>query len=107
MAGSLLAEEVFGSVPGKLAALALRGSLARLRRKMDYGERGGAPLVGVDGMAVLCHGASSAHAIKNGLAVAAHLSAGLPAAIAALLAEQAAHTQLDAAVTSPISKEIT
>lgn len=39
-------------------------------RKVDYAEHGGAPLLGVDGVSVVCHGASSARAIKNAIRVA-------------------------------------
>lgn len=42
-----------------------------LRKKMDYAEYGGAPLLGVDGTCIICHGASSARAIRNAIRVAA------------------------------------
>ena len=43
----------------------MTGALKRLRRRTDYAEHGGAPLLGVDGVALICHGGSNAMAIKN------------------------------------------
>lgn len=40
------------------------------KRRMDYAEYGGAPLLGVNGVSVICHGSSKARAIKNALRVA-------------------------------------
>ena len=37
----------------------------------DYSEHGGAPLLGIDGICIICHGSSGERAIKNALAVAA------------------------------------
>jgi glycerol-3-phosphate acyltransferase PlsX len=42
-----------------------------LKRKVDYAEYGGAPLLGVDGICIIGHGRSSAKAVKNGIRVAA------------------------------------
>lgn len=39
--------------------------------RYDYSEQGGAPLLGIDGICIICHGSSGAHAIKNALGVAA------------------------------------
>jgi glycerol-3-phosphate acyltransferase PlsX len=40
---------------------------SRLRKHMDYAEAGGAPLLGLNGLCVICHGRSNAKAIKNAL----------------------------------------
>lgn len=40
-------------------------------RVLDYSEHGGAPLLGVGGVSIICHGESSPKAIRNALAVAA------------------------------------
>ena len=61
----LLLKEIAGSTFGKLAYLFLAGPLLCLRRRMDYAEFGGAPLLGVNGVCIICHGRSSAKAIKN------------------------------------------
>jgi glycerol-3-phosphate acyltransferase PlsX len=44
--------------------------LKRMSKAFDYAESGGAPLLGVDGTVIVCHGASNARAIENGLLVA-------------------------------------
>ena len=59
----------------KLAALVLKPALIKMRRRMDYGEYGGAPLLGVNGVVLITHGRADANAIKNSLR-AAHESAG-------------------------------
>ena len=67
----LLKSELMSSWRYKAAALALRGPFARLKRKMSYDEYGGAPLVGVDGVAIVCHGSSNARAIAHAVRAAA------------------------------------
>ena len=49
----------------KLAASLLRPALRRVRTRVDYAEYGGAPLLGVDGVAIVAHGRSDARAIVN------------------------------------------
>jgi glycerol-3-phosphate acyltransferase PlsX len=44
--------------------------LERIIRPLDYAEYGGAPLLGVDGISIICHGGSSAQAIKNAIQLA-------------------------------------
>ena len=45
-----------------------------LKKKIDYAEFGGAPLLGVNGITVICHGRSSAKAIKNAIRLAKGLA---------------------------------
>src|SRR5260370_18371351 len=45
--------------------------VARLKRRVDYREMGRAPLLGMNGAAIICHGASPVKAIKNAVRVAA------------------------------------
>ena len=53
-------------------------ALERLVHRYDYSEHGGAPLLGIDGVCIICHGSSGDRAIKNALAVAArYASSGL------------------------------
>ncbi|MBY0521855.1 MAG: phosphate acyltransferase PlsX [Gemmataceae bacterium] len=47
-------------------------ALQNLVDRYDYSEHGGAPLLGIDGICIICHGSSGAKAIKNALAVAAN-----------------------------------
>lgn len=48
-----------------------RATLERALSAFDYAEPGGAPLLGVRGVSIICHGKSSARAIKNGIKLAA------------------------------------
>lgn len=61
----LLLKEISGSFMGRLAYPLIAGPLLKLKRKIDYAEFGGAPLLGVNGITMICHGRSSAKAIKN------------------------------------------
>ncbi len=59
-----------GGLLVKLGAALMRPALRRFKRRTDYAETGGAPLVGVEGVALICHGGSDARAIKNAVLVA-------------------------------------
>lgn len=68
---SMVREEVMRSGPiVKLGAALMRPALRRLKQRTDYAEHGGAPLLGVDGVALICHGGSNATALKNAVYVA-------------------------------------
>ena len=54
----------------RLPLILLKGGINRLRKRMDYAEYGGAPLLGVEGICFICHGHSNAKAIKNALLLA-------------------------------------
>jgi phosphate acyltransferase len=59
-------------------------------RVLDYAEYGGAPLLGVNGVTVICHGRSTPRAIRNALGVAARaVSSGMVVHIAGELARHA------------------
>ena len=47
-----------------------KGALKEMGRRMDYTEYGGAPLLGVAGVAIVAHGRSNARAIKNAIRLA-------------------------------------
>ena len=67
----MVREEVSRSgLLAKLGAALMTGALRKLRRRTDYAEHGGAPLLGVDGVALICHGGSNAMAMKNAVYVA-------------------------------------
>lgn len=67
---SMLQAEVDESLKYKMGALLMMPALRRLKAKMDYAEYGGAPLLGVNGISVVCHGSSKAPAIRNAIRVA-------------------------------------
>lgn len=50
------------------------GALHKLINTYDYSEFGGAPLLGIDGICIICHGSSGERAIKNALGLAAKLA---------------------------------
>ena len=54
----------------KLASLLVLPALQSLKKKLDSAEYGGAPLLGVEGGFIICHGSSKARAIKNAVRVA-------------------------------------
>ena len=53
-----------------LGGLMLKGSLAKFKAKLDYTEYGGAPLLGINGVSMICHGRSNAKAIMNAIRAA-------------------------------------
>ncbi|MFQ6094490.1 MAG: phosphate--acyl-ACP acyltransferase, partial [bacterium] len=69
-------ERAMASPTWKLGAFLLRPVFEEIRREMDYQEYGGAPLLGVDGVVVICHGSSSAKAISNAIKVAQRMVQG-------------------------------
>ena len=51
----------------KIGALLMKGALSKLKKKVDYAERGGAPLLGINGCVIISHGKSNSKAIKNAI----------------------------------------
>jgi len=72
----LMREEVFRSARGKMGALLLKPILQSIGSRLDYAQYGGAPLLGINGVAYICHGASSPKAIASALKLAADSVAG-------------------------------
>ncbi len=68
--GSMLKAEMGRGVLRKVGYLLARGAFADLKRRMDYAEVGGAPLLGINGVGIVAHGSSDARAIKNAIRVA-------------------------------------
>jgi glycerol-3-phosphate acyltransferase PlsX len=64
-----LRDEIPKTTTGKLGGLLIRGQVRKLRDRIDWREFGGAPLLGIDGVAVIAHGRSDARAIKNAIRV--------------------------------------
>ncbi len=58
------------SLKGKIGYFFMKDLFQELRRRMDFSEYGGAPLLGVDGVCVICHGRSNEKAIKNAIGMA-------------------------------------
>jgi glycerol-3-phosphate acyltransferase PlsX len=66
----LLGEELSKTVTLRVGSLLTRRALRRFRRRVDYSEYGGAPLLGVAGTTIVGHGRSSAKAVRNAIAMA-------------------------------------
>jgi len=67
-------DEIRSSIPngiGKYLFVPMRSALKPLRKKMDYAEYGGSPLLGLNGICIICHGRSNAKAIHNAVLNAA------------------------------------
>jgi glycerol-3-phosphate acyltransferase PlsX len=70
----LLRKSINSSLASQVGFLFSRGALKGLKKKIDYAESGGAPLLGVRGVCVIAHGRSNANAVKNAIRVAAGLA---------------------------------
>ncbi len=68
--GSMLREEFSSRLLSKIGYLLARPALKAFRKKVDYAEYGGAPLLGIQGTAMICHGSSSPKAIMNAIKMA-------------------------------------
>ncbi len=66
----LMKEELSRNLQAKLGALLSMDSFRRLKKRLDYSEYGGAPLIGLRGVCIICHGRSGGNAIKNAIRVA-------------------------------------
>jgi glycerol-3-phosphate acyltransferase PlsX len=66
----ILKQELTSNLVNKLLALGLKSAFGRVRKRMDYEEYGGAPLLGVNGIVIITHGRAKAKAIKNSIRVA-------------------------------------
>jgi glycerol-3-phosphate acyltransferase PlsX len=71
----LLSDELSRTIPIRVGSLLTRRALRRFRRRVDYSEYGGAPLLGVTGVTVVGHGRSSARAVRNAVAMAYRFAA--------------------------------
>ena len=81
LAGQLLAEaamemlkvEIMKSLRAKIGYFFIRKAFAAFRKRVDYAEYGGAPLLGINGVGIICHGTSSSVAICNAIGEAANM----------------------------------
>ena len=73
---ALLKEALSSSVSSKVGYVLSRKAFRGFKKRLDYSEYGGAPLLGVRGACIICHGGSNANAVKNAIRVAAEFSEG-------------------------------
>jgi glycerol-3-phosphate acyltransferase PlsX len=67
----MISQELTRDFISKLGALLSKPAFSRFKKRIDYTEMGGAPLLGTNGACIICHGASPVKAIKNAIRVAA------------------------------------
>ena len=76
MIRNMLRESLEATVTRKLGAVLSREAYKELKKRVDYSEYGGVPLLGVKGVNIICHGRSNANAIKNAIRVAVEFAEG-------------------------------
>ena len=74
MVEQLLREEIKKTLKASVGFLLSRSAFRSFKSRLDYSEYGGAPLLGVKGCVIICHGSSSAKAVKNAIRLAAEFA---------------------------------
>jgi glycerol-3-phosphate acyltransferase PlsX len=70
----MLQESLEATITRKLGYVLSRAAFTDFKKRVDYSEYGGAPLLGVKGVCIICHGRSNANAIKNAIRVASEFA---------------------------------
>jgi glycerol-3-phosphate acyltransferase PlsX len=73
---SMLKDALSSTLSSKVGYVLARKAIRSFKKRVDYSEYGGAPLLGVKGVCIICHGGSNPNAIKNAIRVAAEFSDG-------------------------------
>lgn len=99
-AGRMLKTEILKSWVSKLGYLFVRGAINRFKKVVDYSEYGGAPLLGINGVGMICHGGSNVKAIKNAIRFAfEYAGSGVTEHVVEKLSENnAVSIQMDTAI---------
>lgn len=71
---AILKQEAQDNIRAKVAYFLMGRAIRRLEKRLDYAEVGGAPLLGINGDCVICHGSSNAKAIMNAILLASNLA---------------------------------
>ncbi|MCC7176699.1 MAG: phosphate acyltransferase PlsX [Bryobacterales bacterium] len=71
---NMLQRSLQATIAGQIGYVLSRRAFADFKKRLDYSEYGGAPLLGIRGVCIICHGRSNANAIKNAIRVAAEFS---------------------------------
>ncbi len=67
----MLKREITSVSTGRIGYLMMKPAIRNFKKRTDYDEYGGAPLLGINGTCIISHGRSTSKAIKNALRVAA------------------------------------
>ena len=70
----LLKESLQSTITSQVGAMLSKKAFADFKKRLDYSEYGGAPLLGLKGVAIVGHGSSNANAIKNAIRVASQFA---------------------------------
>lgn len=73
---SLLRDSLSRSLSSKVGYVLARNAFRNFKKRVDYSEYGGAPLLGIRGVCLIAHGSSNAHAMKNAIRVASEFVVG-------------------------------
>ncbi|MGZ3570066.1 MAG: phosphate acyltransferase PlsX [Thermodesulfobacteriota bacterium] len=71
---AILKQEAQDNIRAKVAYFLMGRAIRRLEKRLDYAEVGGAPLLGINGNCVICHGSSNAKATMNAILLASNLA---------------------------------
>jgi glycerol-3-phosphate acyltransferase PlsX len=66
----MLGKELEKTLSAKVGYIFAQKAFEQFKRRLDYSEYGGAPLLGIKGIGIVCHGRSNSNAIKNAIRVA-------------------------------------
>jgi len=69
----MLRNEILKSFMAKVGYFLASSAFKAFKKRVDYAEYGGAPLLGINGTGIVCHGKSNAQAIKNAILEAVHM----------------------------------
>jgi len=76
MVSKMLRESLDATITRKIGKILARTAFTEFKKRVDYAEYGGAPLLGVKGVCIVTHGRPNANAIKNAIRVAAEFAEG-------------------------------
>ena len=76
MISKMLRESLEATITRKIGYVLSRTAFQDFKKRVDYSEYGGAPLLGVKGVCIIAHGRSNANAIKNAIRVAKEFAGG-------------------------------
>ena len=71
-----LKQSLEANLTRKVGAYLSQGAFNEFKKRVDYSEYGGAPLLGLNGICVICHGRSNAKAIRNAIRIAKEFAEG-------------------------------
>src|SRR3954453_9058094 len=74
--GKMLKQHLSATPGRKLGAYLAKGAFGEFKKRVDYAEYGGAPLLGLNGVCIICHGRSPAKAIYNAIRIASEFAVG-------------------------------